>query len=76
DMVNNLPNTTIAELKVGDTIGVSSPAGTVANHYTAIRLWAGVEPFLTTPRVNMGGGGGNQSPTINIPGLDGGFGNP
>lgn len=77
EMIERLPVLTIAELKVGDTIGVSSTIGSVPNRYTAIKLVSGVEPFLNMPQMpNMGGGRGNQSPNINIPGLDGGFGNP
>lgn len=77
DMIDNLPKIALSELKVGDTIGVSSTAGTSPNRYTAIRLLSGVEPFLNIPQMpTMGGGRGNQPPSINIPGLDGGFGNP
>lgn len=76
DLLERVPTITIAELKVGDTIGVSSTAGNVPNRYNAIKLVSGVEPFLNMPQIPMGGRGGNQQPTINIPGLDGGFGNP
>lgn len=76
DLLERVPTITIAELKVGDTIGVSSTAGNVPNRYNAIKLVSGVEPFLNMPQMPMGGRGGNQQPTINIPGLDGGFGNP
>jgi hypothetical protein len=76
EMFNNFPALSIADLKVGDTIGVTSTAGNVANRYTAIKLLSGVEGFLNAPRGPMGGGGqGSQSPSFNIPGLDGGFGN-
>lgn len=75
DMFNNFPALTIADLKVGDTIGVTSTTGNVANRYTAIKLLSGVESFLNRPQVQMGGGGGSQAPSFNIPGLDGGFGN-
>lgn len=76
DLLERVPTITIAELKVGDTIGVSSTAGNVPNRYNAIKLVSGVEPFLNMPQIQMGGRNGNQQPTINIPGLDGGFGNP
>jgi hypothetical protein len=71
DVLERLPALTIADLKIGETIGVSKSSGT-ANRYTAFKIIAGVEPFLSVP--TRTGGAGNQ-PTINIPGLDGGFGN-
>lgn len=77
DMIDNLPNLAIAELKVGDTIGISTTANSTPNRYTAIKLVSGVEPFLNIPQPPaMGGNRGSQSPSITIPGLDGGFGNP
>lgn len=76
DMLERLPSLALADIKVGDTIGVSSTAGAVPNRYTAIKLVSGVEPFLNAPQIQIGGGArGNQPPSINIPGLDGGFGN-
>ncbi len=77
DVLERLPTLAIADLKIGDSIGVSSTAGAVPNRVTAIKLVSGVEPFLNAPQIaTMGGGRGNQSPTINIPGLDSGFGTP
>jgi hypothetical protein len=76
DMFNNFPTLPLAELKIGDTIGVTSTAGTVANRYTAIKLLSGVEPFLNMPRMQTAGGGRGGNQDFNIPGLDGGFGNP
>lgn len=75
DMIERLPAISIAQLKIGDTVGISGTAGTDASRYTAIKLLSGVEPFLSIPQISAGGRG-NQQPTINIPGLDGGFGNP
>jgi hypothetical protein len=75
-MLESLPNLTIAELKVGDTIGFSTTPGNVPNRFTAIKLISGIEPFMTIPQINVGGGRGDQSPSFNIPGLDGGIGNP
>lgn len=72
DVLERLPVISIADLKVGDTIGVSSTAGAIPNRFTAIKLVSGVEPFLSIPRA--AGRNGNQ-PSIDIPGLDGGFGN-
>ena len=76
EMLNNFPTLAIADLKVGDTIGVTSPASSNPNRYTAIKLLAGVEPFLNIPQIPSAGGRGSQSPSFNIPGLEGGFGNP
>ena len=76
DLLERVPTITIAELKVGDTIGVSSTPGNVPNRFNAIKLVSGVEPFLNMPQIQIGGRNGGNQPTINIPGLDGGFGNP
>ncbi len=78
NMFERFPALAITDLKVGDTIGVTSTASTVPNRYTAIKLLSGVEAFLNAPQMQTAGGGrgGNQSPSFNIPGLDGGFGNP
>jgi hypothetical protein len=75
DMMERFPTLTIADLKVGDTIGITSAAGTVPNRYTAIKLLSGVEAFLNAPQMATAGGRGTQSPSLNIPGLDG-FGTP
>lgn len=77
EMLERFPNLTIADFKVGDTIGVTSTASTTPNRYTAIKLLSGVEPFLAMAQMPAAcGGRGTQSPSFNIPGLDGGFGNP
>lgn len=77
DLLDRLPVISISDLKVGDAIGVSSSAGGNADHYTAIKLVSGVEPFFRAPQMTMGAGGGRSNqPQINIPGLDGGFGTP
>jgi hypothetical protein len=76
-MFDRFPAVTVADLKVGDAIGVSSTAGTSADRYTAIKLIAGVEPFIAVQTAGGGGRGRNgQSVSIDIPGLDGGFGEP
>lgn len=71
-MLDNSPNITIADLKVGDAIVVSSTVGATAGKITAIKLLAGVEPILTKPGTQemslgswdlgggFGGGGGGQ----------------
>jgi hypothetical protein len=76
DMLERFPAVTLAELKVGDAIAVSSTTGAVPNRVTAIKLLSGVEPFLNAPQMAQGGGRGGQSggPAgggFSIPGLDG-----
>lgn len=75
DLLERLPVISLADLKVGDAIGVSS-SSTSPNRYTAIKLVSGVEPFFRAPQMTMGGGQRNNQPQINIPGLDGGIGTP
>jgi hypothetical protein len=65
-MLDSSPMITLADLKAGDAIVVSSTVGAVADKITAIKLFAGVEPILTKPGTqemslggwNLGGGGG------------------
>jgi hypothetical protein len=71
-MLDKLPVITVADLKVGDAIAVSSIPSKEANRVSAIKLLAGVEPFLNAPAMKMPQGAGRQtSPSMNIPGLDG-----
>lgn len=73
EMFDRLPVITVADLKVGDLIAVSSTKTDNPAKITAIRLLAGVEPFLTSPQTSNGGRGrgGQQGSDLNIPGLDG-----
>ncbi len=72
DMLERLPAITLADLKVGDAIAVSSTGGQDPTRISAIKLLAGVEPFLNAPAMQRPQGGPQQSsPSINIPGLDG-----
>ena len=66
-MLDNLPLFSIADLKKGDAVMVSTTQGSDATHATVIMLLAGVEPLLTaSPNAtrdimggwNLGGGGG------------------
>ena len=77
DMFERLPVITVADLKAGDMIAVSSTKTDVPSKITAIRLLAGVEPFLNTPQAQSTGGRGRggQDSGFSIPGLDG-FGTP
>ncbi|HYP08588.1 MAG TPA: hypothetical protein VER03_20300 [Bryobacteraceae bacterium] len=66
-MLDRSPNITLADLKNGDAVVVSSTVGATADRVTAITLVAGVEPILTKPgtqqmslgtwNLDMGGGG-------------------
>lgn len=77
DMFERLPVITVADLKAGDMIAVSSTKTDNPSKITAIRLLAGVEPFLTAPQGQTPGGRGRggQDSGFSIPGLDG-FGTP
>lgn len=77
-ILDRMPAISIADLKVGDAIGASSTDGGAADRYTAIKLVAGVEPFLAAAQAGGRGGQGGRggAVSIDIPGLDGGFGEP
>jgi hypothetical protein len=63
-LLERIPAITVADLKTGDAIIVSSTVGASAGQVTAIALLAGVEPILTKPGTremslgdwNVGGG--------------------
>ncbi|MEZ5425180.1 MAG: hypothetical protein R2747_02840 [Pyrinomonadaceae bacterium] len=81
DMLERFPNITVADLKVGEMIAVSSSKTANPERITAIKLLSGVEPFLKVPQMTAGRGGrggqsGGQDSGFNIPGLDDGFGVP
>lgn len=72
DMLERFPTITAADLKAGDIIAVSSTKTASLDRITAIKLLAGVEPFIRMAQAASGGGqgrGGSQS--LSIPGLDG-----
>ena len=76
DMLDRFPNITPADLKVGDVVAVSSTRGSNLDRITAIKLLAGVEPFLRAAQMSAARQGGNgRQLDLNIPGLDG-FGTP
>lgn len=79
DMFERFPVIAITDLKPGDVIAVSSSKNGDAQNVTAIKLLAGVEPFLRAAQAQAAGGrggrGGGQGTTFTIPGLDG-FDNP
>ena len=77
DMLERFPNITAAELKPGDVIAVSSSKNNTPERITAIKLLAGVEPFLRAAQAQAASGGqrGQGGLSLDIPGLDG-FGGP
>ena len=78
DMLERFPSITLADLKVGDAIAISSTSGADASRATAIKLVAGVEPFLKSAQAGGGRrrGGGATDSGFTIPGLDDGIGTP
>ncbi|MCW5959229.1 MAG: hypothetical protein KIS76_03650 [Pyrinomonadaceae bacterium] len=80
DLLAGIPKIGIADLKVGETVAVVSSKANGDQKVTAFKLVAGVDPFVKAAQMARGrgarGGQGGQSPSINIPGLDDGFGIP
>ena len=68
EMLERLPPVSIAELKKGDVIAVSSTTGVDPSRVTAIKLVAGIEALMTQPQAQAGQR--SQSPSLNLPGLD------
>lgn len=75
EMLERFPTITLSDLKVGEMIAFSSTKGTSADRATAIKLLAGVEPFLKAAQTTGNNNGGRRSvdSSFSIPGLDGGF---
>ncbi len=72
DMLERFPNITAADLKAGDVIAVSSTKNGSSDHIKAIKLLAGVEPFLRMAQATGGRGRGQGvQGGFSIPGLDG-----
>ncbi len=76
EMFDNLPAITVAELKRGDAVIVSSTTGVDPTRVTAIRLAAGVEPILNRPQPQAQPGRQAPAPSLALPGLDTGIGLP
>ena len=76
DMFERLPAISVADLKPGDVIAVSSSKNGSETHVTAIKILAGVGPFIAAAQAQAarqggrGGRGGGQG-EFTIPGLDG-----
>ena len=57
DLLERLPTISISELKVGDTIIMSSLPGSDPTQFTAISLVSGVEPLLQMMAMRQQAGG-------------------
>ncbi|HEX6126741.1 MAG TPA: hypothetical protein VFZ23_15320 [Pyrinomonadaceae bacterium] len=78
EMLERFPNITVADLKAGEVIAVSSTKTANLDRITAIKVLAGVEPFLRAAQAQAAANGGQRgqgSLSLDIPGLDG-FGGP
>ena len=77
EMLERFPTITAADLKVGEMIAISSSKTASLDRITAIKLLAGVEPFVRAAQMSAAaqGRGSQGSPSLSIPGLDG-FDNP
>lgn len=75
DMFERLPAIGVSDLKIGDVIAVSSSKGNDASSVTAIKLVAGVEPFVKAAQTQTAAGRGGRNSgggvSFSIPGLDG-----
>jgi hypothetical protein len=73
EMIERFPNITVADLKVGDMIAISSTKNGSTERIKAIKLLAGVEPFIRMAQMAAAAGGrrGGGGVDFNIPGLDG-----
>ncbi len=76
DMLERSPSITVADLKAGDIIALSSTKTDDDTRLKAIKLFAGVEPFLRAAQASGGGRGGRGGQGgvdggFSIPGLDG-----
>jgi len=73
EMLERVRTIAAADLKVGDMVAISSSKNGTNDKINAIKLLAGVEPFIRAAQASgdlqRGGRGGGQS--FNIPGLDG-----
>jgi ribosomal protein L24 len=70
DILERSPSITVSDLKAGDIIAFSSTK-TSTDRFQAIKLFAGVEPFLRAAQAGGRRGGGGVEGGFSIPGLDG-----
>jgi co-chaperonin GroES (HSP10) len=73
DLLERLPIISIGDLKVGDTVLMSSLQGSDPTQLTAISLVSGVEPLLAMMSRPQQGGGGQARPAADLNGSFGGM---
>jgi hypothetical protein len=74
DMFERFPTIAITDLKPGDVVAVSSSKNGNAQRVNAIKLLAGVEPFLRVAQMQAAAASAGQrggQVQFSIPGLDG-----
>ena len=78
EMLERMPAATLAELKPGEMVIVSSTAGADPSRATAIALVTGVDALLQRAAARPGGTGGAQGTSLGLPSgaLDLGIGTP
>lgn len=73
EMLERFPNISLADLKIGSMIAVSSTKSANAVRVNAIKLLSGVEPFIKAQQQTATGRPGRgQDSGFSIPGLEGG----
>ena len=78
DLIERLPAITVADVKVGDTIIVSSTKGADPSRLTAISLLSGADTLLNlvAARQQQAGGPPSQNPASGLGGVQFGIGLP
>ena len=80
DMLERLPTISLADLKVGDTIIMSTTQSSDPQRLTAISMVTGIEPLLQMMAMRQQQGGGQRRPSAdlnsNFGGMFGGIGLP
>lgn len=71
EMLERFPTITATDLKVGDMVAISSSKDGALDRINAIKLLAGVEPFIRATQASGNMQRGGQQGSFNIPGLDG-----
>jgi hypothetical protein len=75
-IIDNLPAATLAELKPGEMVLISSTTGADPSRVTAITLVAGVEPIFAMLQARQGGPGGGAGRPPNLGTINIGIGGP
>ena len=73
DMLERLPIISINDLKVGETVIMSSTQGSDPTRLTAISLVTGIEPLLAMMTARPQAGGGQARPAADLNGSFGGM---